>query len=224
MHPDTSIKCDFSMQNPPADTPSPPSDQAGNSPAPIQRKRRHVSALLLFSMFAIAARYSSSSSPPPPRCSTPTSLNSPEPTPMWTAGDNFLQLAKNLLENTYAASFPSTVQSLLLFGYREIGIGAMAQAWAYTGMAVRMAQDLGMHRAADGWARVGMGRLFGERELQERRRIWWGCVILDGYVSTYIGRPLAIFESDYDTQLPGVEEVCPISSHQDGISRSFSVV
>lgn len=140
---------------------------------------------------------------------------------MWTAGDDFLQLAKNLLDNTYASSHPSTVQSLLLLGYREIGIGAMAQAWTYTGMAVRMAQDLGMHRAADGWARVGMGRLFGTRELQERRRIWWGCVVLDSYVSTYIGRPLAIFESDYDTQLPCVEEVCPVSFIEDGVSLSY---
>ncbi|KAF9224716.1 hypothetical protein BS17DRAFT_45386 [Gyrodon lividus] len=200
-----------SMLNPPADTPSPASDQAQSrthtSPAPVFGKRRHVSPLLLLSMFGIAARYSSSSSPPPsPRPSSPTSPHPPEPTPMWTAGDNFLMLARTLLDNTYASSLPSTVQSLLLLGYRELGIGAMAQAWAYIGMAVRMAQDLGMHRAADGWARVDVGQLFGARELQERRRIWWGCVILDGYVSTYIGRPLAIFERDYDTQLPGVDE------------------
>ncbi|KAG9313734.1 hypothetical protein JVU11DRAFT_6088 [Chiua virens] len=194
------------MQNP-TDTPSPSSDQAhGNSPAPLPRKRRHIPPLLLLSMFSIAARYSPSSSPPPSRGSTPVSPHPPQPTPMWTAGDDFLLLAKNLLDNTYASSLPSTVQSLLLLGYREIGIGAMAQAWAYTGMAVRMAQDLGMHRAADGWARVGVGRLFGSRELQERRRIWWGCVMLDSYVSTYIGRPLAIFEGDYDTQPPSVEE------------------
>jgi hypothetical protein len=126
---------------------------------------------------------------------------------MWTAGDQYFNVAKKLLDNTYASSLPSTVQALLLLGYREIGIGAMAQAWVYTGMAVRMAQDLGMHRAADGWARADVGRLFGPRELQERRRIWWGCVVLDGYVSTYIGRPLAIFERDYDTLLPGEDEV-----------------
>lgn len=140
---------------------------------------------------------------------------------MWTAGDDFLLLAKSLLDNTYASSHPSTVQSLLLLGYREIGIGAMAQSWAYTGMAVRMAQDLGMHRAADKWARVGMGQLFAARELQERKRIWWGCVVLDSYVSTYIGRPLAIFERDYDTQLPGVEEVCPVLFDGNGISLFF---
>ncbi|KIJ16298.1 hypothetical protein PAXINDRAFT_98785 [Paxillus involutus ATCC 200175] len=199
------------MRNPPTDAPSPTSDQAqsgpDSSPPPVFGKRRHVSPLLLLSMFGIAARYSPSSSPPPPpRPSSPTSPHPPEVSLMWTAGDNFLILARSLLDSTYASSLPSTVQSLLLLGYRELGIGAMAQAWAYTGMAVRMAQDLGMHRAADGWARVGVGRLFGARELQERRRIWWGCVILDGYVSTYIGRPLAIFENDYDTQLPCVDE------------------
>jgi hypothetical protein len=48
-------------------------------------------------------------------------------------------------------------------GYREVGIGAMAQAWTYIGMAIRMAQDLGMHRSADGWERVRLGgRLFNE--------------------------------------------------------------
>lgn len=73
-------------------------------------------------------------------------------------------------------------------GYREIGIGAMAQAWTYVGMAIRMAQDLGMHRSADGWARAELGgRLFGEWELQERKRVWYACVIMDKYVSTYIG-------------------------------------
>lgn len=196
------------LQNPSAvDSPSPASDgQGSKSPSPFHRARRNISPLLLLSMFSIAERYSPSSSLP---LSSPTlsSASSPrEPTPMWTAGDQYFNVAKTLLDNTYASSLPSTVQALLLLGYREIGIGAMAQAWVYTGMAVRMAQDLGMHRAADGWARADVGRLFGPRELQERRRIWWGCVVLDGYVSTYIGRPLAIFERDYDTLLPGEDE------------------
>jgi hypothetical protein len=126
---------------------------------------------------------------------------------MWAAGDGYLDSAKVILDSTYANSRPSTVQALLLLGYREVGIGAMAQAWVYIGMAVRMAQDLGMHRSADGWARVGLGgRLFNEWELQERKRIWYSCIIMDKYVATYIGRPLAIFDRDYDTLLPSEEE------------------
>ncbi|KAH7929237.1 hypothetical protein BV22DRAFT_1029679 [Leucogyrophana mollusca] len=178
---------------------SPASDgQQRTSPSPFLRPRRRIPTLLLLTMFAISARYSPSSSSPLPPPSDPS---------MWTAGDDYLASAKIILDSTYASSRPSTCQALLLMGYREIGIGAMAQAWVYIGMAVRMAQDLGMHRCADGWARVGLGgRLFGEWELQERRRIWYGCVVLDKYVSTYIGRPLAIFERDFDTLLPGETE------------------
>ncbi|EIW80084.1 hypothetical protein CONPUDRAFT_58526 [Coniophora puteana RWD-64-598 SS2] len=175
---------------------SPASDGQARSPSSIIHRPRRVPALLLLSMYAVAARYSPSTFAPPQEAAS-----------MWTAGDDYLNNAKVILDSSYASSRPTTCQALLLMGFREIGIGAMAQAWAYVGMAVRMAQDLGMHRCADGWARVGLGgRLFSEMEIQERRRIWYGCVMLDKYVSTYIGRPLAIFERDYDTQLPSETE------------------
>ncbi len=75
-------------------------------------------------------------------------------------------------------------------------------------MAVRMAQDLGLHRSSDGWYRVAEGgALFNGAEQQVRRRIWYACVLMDKYVSTYIGRPLSIFETDYDTPLPAVDAV-----------------
>lgn len=92
-----------------------------------------------------------------------------------------------------------------------------------------MAQDLGLHKNADQWSHVGK-TLFSEPELQERRRIWYGCVVMDKYVSSYIGerarllvsessrrcfshtharsgRPVAIFEHDFDTELPSTDEV-----------------
>jgi len=110
------------------------------------------------------------------------------------------------LNQIYASSSPSTCQALLLLSYREIGIGAMAQAWLYVGMAVRMAQDLGLNRAMDRLQRGGT-TLFSPQEQQVRRRIWYACVIMDKYVSTYIGRPLSIFERDFDTPLPEMDEL-----------------
>ena len=149
-----------------------------SSSSPLGPRRRRVPTLLLLAMFSLAARYSARTADVPP----------PDDGSMWSAGDEYMEDAKVILDRTYAASRPSTCQALLLLGYREVGIGAMAQAWLYVGMAVRMAQDLGMHRCADGWARVNLGgRLFSELEIQERRRIWYGCVMLDKYVSTYIG-------------------------------------
>lgn len=165
-----------------SDTPgSPLSDVNSNkSSSPFNRQRRRIPTLLLLAMYSIAERYSSTCSPPLPQDGS-----------MWAAGDGYLDSAKAILDSTYANSRPSTCQALLLLGYREIGIGAMAQAWVYIGMAIRMAQDLGMHRSADGWARAGFGgRLFAEWELQERKRTWYACIVMDKYVSTYIGEVL----------------------------------
>ncbi|KAG7451574.1 uncharacterized protein BT62DRAFT_942573 [Guyanagaster necrorhizus] len=175
---------------------TPPSESGARSPSgsPFNRRSRHVPNLLLLVMFSLAARYADDPSNP--------MLPSDSPV-MWTAGDVYLDRAKVLLDGSYSSSRPATCQALLLMGYREIGIGAMAQAWTYIGMAIRMAQDLGMHRSADGWARRELGgKLFSDAELQTRRRIWYSCVVMDKYVSSYIGRPLAIFERDFDTQLP----------------------
>ena len=92
-----------------------------------------ISPLLLLAMFAIGARYAAfgkSDTPIPPEGE------------MWTAGDQYLEDAKVVLDRTYASSRPSTCQALLLMAYREIGIGAMAQSWLYVGMAVRMVRNL----------------------------------------------------------------------------------
>ncbi|TFK53184.1 hypothetical protein OE88DRAFT_1657100 [Heliocybe sulcata] len=186
---------DFSHARASMDSPTHSPDTA--SPvrsSPFGRRRQTVPALLLFAMFSIAARYSPNAEAPPPPFGA-----------MWPAGDGYLEEAKLILDCTYASSKPTTVQALLLMGYREIGIGAMAQAWLYIGMAVRMAQDLGMHKSADKWQR-SVGTLFGGWELQERKRIWYACVVMDKYVSTYIGRPLAIFGGDFDNGFPSEEE------------------
>ncbi|KAI0080455.1 hypothetical protein K474DRAFT_1637713 [Panus rudis PR-1116 ss-1] len=171
-----------------------PTSQASESST--GRRHQRIPTILLLAMFSIAARYSSTTS---------DNIPPPEEGSMWAAGDAYLEDAKAILDSSYAASRPSTVQALLLMGYREVGIGAMAQAWLYIGMAVRMAQDLGMHKNADKWSDVGRV-LFTPEQLQERRRIWYGCVVMDKYVSVYIGRPVAIFENDFDTELPSIEE------------------
>jgi hypothetical protein len=215
------------------------SPQASNyastsAPAPLdqstasrRKKYKPVSALLLFGMFAVASRYDERFSRPKP--ADPSRA-------IWTSGDEYLDRAHKELGSTHGVSHgrasghcPETVQALLLLGYREIGIGAMAQAWGYVGWGIRMAQDLGMHRSAEGWERGdrepasekaadGQGDpkdaagsrkrqpIFTAQELNERKRIWYGCIIMDTYASTHIGRPLMVFEWDYDTPLPDPEE------------------
>ncbi|KAH9915218.1 fungal-specific transcription factor domain-containing protein [Fomitopsis serialis] len=159
-------------------------------------RRGRVPTVLLLAMFSIAARYSAQ---------TGNDVLPPQEGSMWAAGDRYLEEAKVILDSSYAASRPSTCQALLLMAYREVGIGAMAQAWLYVGMAVRMAQDLGLHKSADKWTSIGRN-LFSANELQERRCIWYGCVVMDKYLSAYIGRPVAVFERDFDTELPSLDD------------------
>ncbi|KAI0057305.1 hypothetical protein BV25DRAFT_1831290 [Artomyces pyxidatus] len=177
---------------------SPPaSDSVAESPGGSTASRRSspIAPVLLLAMFAVAARYTQHDDSTVP----------PSESAMWPAGDVYLEQAKRLLIAPDASSRPVTCQALLLMGYREIGIGAMAQSWLYVGVAVRMAQDLGIHKSADRWMRGG-NAMFTRVELQERRRIWYACVVMDKYVSTYIGRPLAIYEQDFDTELPSLDE------------------
>ena len=152
---------------------------------------------------------------------------------MWPAGDAYFESTKAILASTYSTPRIGTCQALLLLGYREVGIGAMAQAWIYVRMAITMAQDLGMHKTAEKWKRTG-GSMFSRPELQERRRIWYACVVMDKYVSSYIGRPVAISARDFDTELPSEDAVRPsvrhflfsahdVSSSKDGGTRSSGV-
>lgn len=76
--------------------------------------------------------------------------------------------------------------------------------------------------------------MFTRAELQERRRIWYACIVMDKYVSSYIGRPVAISARDFDTELPSEDAVSSFTeyffspaheglSSKDGRARSSGV-
>jgi hypothetical protein len=58
----------------------------------------------------------------------------------------------------------------------------MSQAWLFLGVAIRMAQDLGLHRSVDKFHAVA-SHLFPTAEKEARNRVWWGCVIMDRWES-----------------------------------------
>ena len=92
-------------------------------------------------MFSIAARFASHRTPG-------ASSFSPRDGAMWPAGDEFFDRARALLGRAYLSPRVATVQALLLMGYREIGIGAMAHAWLYVGMDYTHEKDAGTVLAA----------------------------------------------------------------------------
>lgn len=165
--------------------------------------RDEVPVFLLLAMFSIAARYTDIIGPPKVKGRH------------WPAGDEFVKTAKMLMSLPHwGSSRLTSIQGLLLLSYREIGTGAMANAWFLCGSAVRMAQDTGLFREVERWI-MPAGSRFSHEEKQTRKRTWWACLIMDRFISAYVGRPQAIFERDFDTLHPSVDEpdeheqVCP---------------
>ncbi|GAA6000454.1 hypothetical protein JCM10207_008018 [Rhodosporidiobolus poonsookiae] len=99
------------------------------------------------------------------------------------------------------------IQALLIYAFSmEMEKGAAAsKTWNCLGLAIRMAQDLGLHR-----------KLGSERKEQSeadhtelRRRVWGGCLIADRWIAAVFGQPMSIDLADCDTMLPSVFDIRP---------------
>ncbi|KAJ6597033.1 fungal-specific transcription factor domain-containing protein [Mycena vulgaris] len=69
---------------------------------------------------------------------------------------------------------------------------ALSAMWARLGTAIRMAQDLGLHRA----------ELVKQNDIELRRRVWGACLISDRWMSLVYGSPYMIDVHDCDVRLP----------------------
>ncbi|CAJ0908705.1 5173_t:CDS:2 [Entrophospora sp. SA101] len=140
------------------------------------------SVILLYSIFALASKYIDD-----------TSVRSNPDDPI-TAGVPFYERAKEIIKDEFETATITTVQALLLLSIFYQGDKG-STPWIYVGLAIRLAQDMGLHRDSSKWN-------LDERQIELRKRIWWVCVLLDRFISTALGRPFAINDSDYDIQLP----------------------
>ncbi|PIL24240.1 transcription factor [Ganoderma sinense ZZ0214-1] len=68
---------------------------------------------------------------------------------------------------------------------------ALSALWVRLGCAIRMAQDLGLHRAES-----------VKQNIEMRRRLWGVCVISDRWISLTFGHPFMIDIRDCDARLP----------------------
>ncbi|CAI2163370.1 7660_t:CDS:2 [Funneliformis geosporum] len=142
----------------------------------------YFSVILLYSIFSISARF------------VEESIVRPDPNDDSNAGTQYFNKAKDLLKDEFCNASISLVQSLILLaGHRQSH--KSSANWVYIGLAIRLAQDMGLHRDSAKWN-------LDERQGEIRRRVWWGCVLSDRYGSARMGRPLAINDADFDVDLP----------------------
>lgn len=93
------------------------------------------------------------------------------------------------------------VQSLLILCmtgdcHSQFVPNALSALWVRLGTAIRMAQDLGLHRTES-----------VPQDIELRRRLWGACVISDRWISLTYGHPYMIDVQDCDTRLPSGGDV-----------------
>ncbi|KAK2754287.1 hypothetical protein FQN54_007167 [Arachnomyces sp. PD_36] len=129
----------------------------------------YYSALLVNAMCALGACFTNR-----------TIVDLPEP-----LSDFFETRAKVLLEADMDSPTVATVQALVIMSAIEAAYMRDARGWLYSGMALRLAVDLGLQMKPDDYVRSG------ELSLQEattRKVAFWGTYFLDLGWSYYVGR------------------------------------
>ncbi|KAI7896022.1 fungal-specific transcription factor domain-containing protein [Mucor mucedo] len=106
-----------------------------------------------------------------------------------------LDRASILVRKEYLKPRVVTIQALILLCAHPTYSTSSYRNWILAGMAVRMAQDLGLHRTI---TTVEVSEEFKER----RKKLWYSAYVTDRWCCAVMGRPLAIADSDCDVDLP----------------------
>ncbi|KAI9283399.1 caspase domain-containing protein, partial [Sporodiniella umbellata] len=104
-----------------------------------------------------------------------------------------------IVKREYLTPRYATIQALVLICTYPNTYKTFHTNWMRGGMAIRMAQELGLHRT--------MEKLPLTKDMIEARKRLWYCVyITDRWNCAVMGRPLAIADADCDIELPDTEQ------------------
>ncbi|KAF9429510.1 hypothetical protein BGZ94_000052 [Podila epigama] len=106
----------------------------------------------------------------------------------------YFNRAKIILDETYHVSRVSTVQALLLMSHHQYAVGNYSGGWLYTGMATRIAHDIGLHRQDV--------QVNEPEEAEIRKRVWWAVYIADRLGGGILGRPMNLRDKEYNVRMP----------------------
>ncbi|KAF7729782.1 hypothetical protein EC973_003861 [Apophysomyces ossiformis] len=109
--------------------------------------------------------------------------------------------------------------ALLITLYLDFDDGDVESVqWHTLGSAIRIAQDLGLHRSCAHWK-------LPASEIETRHRVFYACYILDRWMSVRAGKPLTILDRDFDTSMPSLYEVSDNGKiRNEPVYRSFNLM
>jgi hypothetical protein len=118
--------------------------------------------------------------------------------------DNYFRKVMLRLRDPYRARLRHVQAALLMTIYLDMDETDMESVqWSTLGKAIRMAQDIGLHRSCSSWN-------LPASEIETRNRVFYTCYVFDRLISARAGKPLTILDRDFDTDLP-----VPCEVHDD---------
>ncbi|ORZ05238.1 fungal-specific transcription factor domain-domain-containing protein [Absidia repens] len=122
----------------------------------------------------------------------------------------FRKVMKRLQESTRSrlCHVQSGLLATLYLDILDGGDNVESVQWQVLGKAIRMAQDLGLHRTCEHWQ-------LPASEIETRHRVFYACYVLDRWIGARAGKPLTILDRDFDTTLPSMYEVVDQDDNND---------
>lgn len=104
------------------------------------------------------------------------------------------------------SQLPTTeaVSALMLLAWAAYGQGNESGLWQFTGMAIRMGLDIGLHQVSEIYDSAG--------HLRRARLLFWTLFATDRLISFATGRPSSVAEEVIEVPLPTDEDMYPISA------------
>lgn len=201
-------------------------------------EEKQVDAILVDAVCALSARFSThpwltgNGEQQKGNDSDTTKVQAPE------YGQAFAQRAKSAIPDAFPCPSVAVVQAALLLAYDEFGASRDSGLWMYLGIAIRMAQDLGMQTLqglkyegrdgpnpkslkSDADARsihtpssaTSNNLEEQEQRAAERERVdtFWSVFFLDRVISSGTGRPVTLRDRDIEISFPSLDEVDLVS-------------
>lgn len=135
-------------------------------------------------------------------------------------GEPLLDRAKLLLVDEFKQDRPAipTIQGLLILGGRQCAVGKSSEGWLYTGMAIQMIKDLGLHLPR----RLRMSNIEPD-DFETQKRLYLSAFGWDKSISLCLGRapslPTMLYPSHCLLDHSDDEEVWrPFYLHEQGMT------
>ncbi|GAA6020732.1 hypothetical protein JCM10207_002005 [Rhodosporidiobolus poonsookiae] len=198
-----SFRAGLAASSPPSSTPSTSTSASSSTavaPPPVYSPFLHLTLLALASH--ISDLPSQSSISPAAR------------------GLSYLRHAATYLPTELERPTPSTVVGLTIFKACLSDYGKVSLAWVYSGIAIRLAQGLGLNVDARPLVKR---RVLSAEQLAEREDAFWSIYLQDKLVSLYVGRSPALCPYEHNVPPPPFD-VDPIKAALSKLGDYISTV